>query len=231
MQTISENLTLIKTAIATIEKKYCRKAGSTTLVAVSKAQSAEKIKTANFQGQIHFGESYLQEALPKIKELAHLNLIWHYIGRVQSKKAKLIAQNFSWVEAVASLEIAESLNKYRPDNLAPLNICIQVNISKDPNKAGVLPEKILPLAKKIILLPRLKLCGLMTIPAHCKEFDGQFNLFNELRMQFELLQKQEFNLDTLSMGMSNDFEAAIAAGATSIRVGSAIFGARFPINF
>lgn len=226
MKAIQENLTKVKTAIAAAETKYGRTVGSVTLLAVSKAQSAEKIKAAYIHGQTHFGESYLQEALIKIKELTNQNIIWHYIGRIQSNKAKLITQNFSWVETVASLETAELLNKHRPVDLPKLNVCIQVNISCETNKSGVLHTEILPLAKKIIQLPRLKLRGLMTIPAYFKEFELQFKFFNQLYLEFKNLQNNNINVDTLSMGMSGDFEAAIAAGATIVRIGSAIFGDR-----
>lgn len=231
MKTISENLTKIKTAIAETEKKHGRTPGSVTLVAVSKACSLEKIKAAISQGQIHFAESYLQEALVKIKELAHQNIIWHYIGRIQSKKAKLIAQNFSWVETIASLGIAELLNKHRPINLPPLNVCIQVNIDNEATKAGVMREEILSLAQKIAQLPRLKLRGLMTIPFCYKELDAQFKSFHGLYLELKNLQNHGLNVDTLSMGMSEDFETAIAAGATIVRIGTAIFGERVKINF
>ncbi len=231
MKIIQENLTKIKTAITIAEKRHGRVAGSVTSLAVSKAQPAEKIKASSTHGQIHFGESYLQEALVKIKELADQKIIWHYIGRIQSNKTKLIAQNFSWVETVASLEIAELLNKYRSTHLSKLNVCIQVNISNDKNKAGVLRTEILSLAKKIVQLPRLKLCGLMTIPFYFKEFKLQFKLFNELYLEFKNLQNHGIDVDTLSMGMSGDFEAAIAAGATIVRIGSAIFGERVKNNY
>lgn len=227
MQTIQENLAKIKTAIAAAENKYGRSLGSVTLVAVSKGQSVEKIKAAVALGQIHFGESYLQEALVKIKELADPNIIWHFIGRIQSKKTKLIAQNFSWVDSVASYEVAELLNKYRPDHLPQLNVCIQVNISNEVNKGGISREEILPLAKKIAQLPKLKLRGLMTIPAYQKEFDLQLKVFNELFLEFKNLQNHGLNVDTLNMGMSEDFEAAIAAGATVVRIGTVIFGSRY----
>lgn len=226
MKTIQENLAKIKTAIAAAESKYSRTAGSVALLAVSKAQPVEKIKEAYNHGQTHFGESYLQEALVKIKELADLKIIWHYIGRIQSNKAKLIAQNFSWVETVSSLEAAELLNKHRPADLPKLNVCIQVNISNDANKAGVLRTEILSIAKKITQLSKLKLRGLMTIPSYFKELNQQVKPFNELCLEFKNLQNQGIDIDTLSMGMSDDFEAAIAAGATIVRVGSAIFGER-----
>ena len=226
MKTIQKNLATIKSAIRAAENKYNRIPESVTLVAVSKGQDFEKIKAAISQGQTHFGESYLQEALVKIKELANQNIIWHYIGRIQSKKAKLIAQNFSWVETVANIETAELLNKHRPLDLPPLNVCIQVNISNEENKAGISREEILPLAKKIAELPRLKLCGLMIIPFNFKDFNKQLESFNEIYLEFKTLQNNLPDIDTLSMGMSGDFEAAIASGATIIRIGTAIFGER-----
>ena len=226
MENIQKKLIQIKATIANAENKYGRAAGSVLLVAVSKGQPIEKIKTAIIQRQIHFGESYLQEALIKIKELEGLDIIWHYIGRIQSKKAKLIAQNFSWIETVTSYKVAELLDKHRPANLPPLNVCIQINLSNEINKGGVLREEILPLAKKISQLPRLKLRGLMAIPNHFKEFDKQLKSFDEICAEFKKLQNQGFDIDTLSIGMSNDLEAAIAAGATTIRIGTDMFGKR-----
>lgn len=226
MENIQNNLAKIRAAIVAAEKKYQRTSGSVALVAVAKSQPVEKIKVLSSLGQSHIAESYLQEALPKIQALSTENILWHYIGRIQSKKTKLIALNFSWVETVASYEIAELLSNHRPINMQPLNICIQVNISKDPNKAGVSSDEILPLAKKILLLPRLKLCGLMTIPAYQENFAQQFKIFNDLSLELKKLQQQGMIIDTLSMGMSGDFEAAIASGATMIRIGTAIFGKR-----
>jgi PLP dependent protein len=226
LKTIQENLNQIKIAITTAEKKYNRTEGAVTLVAVSKSQNLEKIKEAISCGQIHFGENYLQEALTKITALANPNIIWHYIGKIQSKKAKLIAQNFSWVETVASYEIAELLDKYRPTNLPPLNICIQINISNEATKSGIMREEVLSLAEKIVLLPNLRLRGLMVIPQYFKEFDQQLQVFNDVRLEFKNLKNHNINVDTLSIGMSGDFVAAIAAGATMVRIGTAIFGER-----
>ncbi len=226
MENIKKNLAKIRTDIINAEKKYQRAQSSVTLLAISKAQAVEKIKAALAAGQKEFGESYLQEAIIKINELKELDITWHYVGRIQSKKAKLIAPNFSWVESVANYEIAELLDKHRPATMPPLNICLQVNISKEESKAGVLPEKILPLAQKIIQLPRLKLRGLMTIPAPHEKFERQFATFNELALEYRKLEQHGIAVDTLSMGMSDDFEAAIAAGATMIRIGAGIFGQR-----
>ena len=230
LKNISQNLTTIKTAIAAAEAQYERIAGSVTLVAVSKDQPSEKIKEAIIHGQTHFGENYLQEALVKIKELANQNITWHYIGKIQSKKAKLIAPKFAWVETVANYETAQLLDKYRPADLPLLNICIQVNISNEANKGGVVCEEILLLAKKIIQLPKLKLRGLMAIPHYYKDFKPQLKSFDKLCAEFKKLQNQHIEVDTLSIGMSNDFVAAIASGATIVRIGTAIFGKRIKKN-
>ena len=219
MENIQKNVLKIKSEIADT--------GKITLVAISKSQPIAKIRMALEAGQKHFGESYLQEALDKIKNLAGNHIIWHYIGRIQSNKTKLIAANFDWVQSVASLKTAELLNKHRPPQMDPLNICIQVNISEEPSKSGVLTSEILTLAKKIHHeLPSLKLRGLMAIPAYHKKFDDQLAVFKKLALEFEKLKQNGIPVDTLSMGMSHDFEAAIAAGATMIRIGSAIFGKR-----
>lgn len=223
---VKETLTEIKSQILLLETKHNRPSGSVRLVAISKSQPIEKIKEAIDQGQLDFGENYLQEALEKIEQLNDPNIVWHYTGRIQSKKAKVITQHFNWVHTVSSLKVAELLNKHRPAHLPPLNVCIQVNICDEESKGGVLPQEILSLAKEVVLLPNLKLCGLMTIPIYFKEFDDQYNVFCNLADELKKLQSQDINVDTLSMGMSHDFEAAIAAGATIVRVGSGIFGER-----
>jgi PLP dependent protein len=229
LENIKKRLLKIRSAITAAEKKY-RTPGVVTLVAVSKSQPVEKIKAAIADNQKDFGESYLQEAMIKINELKRFDIIWHYIGKIQSKKTKLIAQNFAWVESVVNYEIAELLDKYRPPNMSPLNICIQVNISKEASKAGVLLEEILPLAKKIIKLPKLQLRGLMAIPSYQESFAEQFTTFNTLALELKKLQQHKILVDTLSMGMSDDYEAAIAAGATIVRIGTAIFGERITKN-
>jgi hypothetical protein len=228
LEKIQKNLLKVKADITAAEKKYHRLPGSVVLVAVSKTQPHKNIKAAQTLGQIHFGESYLQEALPKIAALAAIspNIIWHYIGRIQSKKTKLLALNFAWVETVTDFATAELLNKYRPLSAPSLNICIQVNVDNSQSKSGVRIDDILPLAKKITLLPKLNLRGLMTIPNHQEKFEQQLAIFHTLFLEFKKLQQHGISVDTLSMGMSNDFTAAIAAGATMVRVGRTIFGAR-----
>lgn len=235
MENIQKNILRIRSDIAKVRKKYFDDSKEITLVAISKSQPIEKIKMALETGQKHFGESYLQEALDKIKKLNKNNIIWHYIGKIQSKKTKLIALNFNWVQSVSSYEIALLLNKHRPLKMEPLNVCIQVNISKETTKSGVLTNEIIPLAKKIHeKLPRLKLRGLMTIPAYCENPEEQFAIFNKPALEFKHIRGQTLrngsdpygNIDTLSMGMSHDFEAAVASCATMVRIGSAIFGNR-----
>jgi PLP dependent protein len=226
MSTIAENLLQVNTNIKTCIKKYQRPEDCITLLAVSKAQPLAAINAAYAAGQRHFAESYLQEALPKINNLLSKDIIWHYIGRIQSNKTKALAQNFSWVQTVTSAKIANLLNQYHPQELPPLNICIQVNIDNQPTKAGVLPNAILALAENIKQLPNLKLRGLMCIPAPHADFTAQLQTFSVMTAEFGKLKNLGFALDTLSMGMSDDYEAAIAAGTTMIRIGTAIFGTR-----
>ncbi|MCL5260461.1 MAG: YggS family pyridoxal phosphate-dependent enzyme [Gammaproteobacteria bacterium] len=239
MLDIKNNLFQIRQKVALLEKEYGLKENSVKILAVSKKQSIEKIQAALACGQIDFGENYLQDALPKIRALTCSNITWHFIGRVQSNKTKHLAKYFAWVQSVDNIEIAELLNKFRPEDLPPLNVCIQINPTHDKNKAGITEKEMLNLAEKILLLPRLKLRGLMTIPEEFPDFTSQYKIFSEvsalfLQLKTELAkttkttnqQKYLLDLDTLSMGMSGDFAAAIKAGSTMIRIGTAIFGAR-----
>ena len=209
---------MISTQLNIIRKRIPK---NVTLIAVSKKQSAEKIRDAFNSGQKQFGENYLQEALDKQKQLTDLNIEWHFIGTIQSNKTKLIAQYFDWVQSVDRLIIAKRLNDQRPAHLPPINICIEININEEKTKSGVLPKDVFELAKNISELKQIKLRGLMIIPE--KNNLGAFR-------KAALLQKQliqaGFLLDTLSMGMSADFEEAILAGSTMVRVGTAIFGNR-----
>ncbi len=226
MQNIAKQLELIRNKISVAEKKYHRKSGSVTLVSVTKTRSAKEIAEAIKHGQLHFGENYLQEALPKISSLENEEIIWHFIGPIQSNKTKLIAENFDWVESVDREKIAQRLNDQRPKNLPLLNVCIEVNLSDEETKSGIGLDEISPLAQKIAAMPNLKLRGLMSIPAPSKDFARQRQIFRKLSEALQQLNQQGFVLDTLSMGMSDDFEAAIAEGATIVRIGSAIFGSR-----
>ncbi len=196
-------------------------------MAVSKTRPAEEIRAAYEAGQRAFGENYLQEALPKIRELAELPLEWHFIGRIQSNKTSDIASHFHWVHALASAKHAQRLSKQRPSELPPLQICIQVNISGEASKGGVAPQEAAGLARAVAGLPRLRLRGLMTMPPASSDEKEQRRLFAALRDLLHQLDAEEgFSLDTLSMGMSGDMAAAICEGATMVRIGTAIFGPR-----
>jgi len=203
-----------------------RTATDVMLLAVSKTKPIEDIEAAWRAGQTEFGENYLQEAITKIEELSHLPLHWHFIGRIQSNKTRPIAENFDWVHTVASYKHAHRLNDQRPPSLAELNICIQVNISKDPDKSGVRAEDALQLAQQISQLPRLKLRGLMTIPEATADEQKQRRFFRQLAELQAKINNNGFSLDTLSMGMSGDMQIAIEEGSTIVRIGTAIFGKR-----
>lgn len=200
--------------------------GEVTLLAVSKAQSSEKLREAYEAGQRKFGENYLQEALNKQAELEDLNIEWHFIGPIQSNKTQPIAQHFSWVHGVDRLKIAQRLSDARPADLPPLQICLQVNISGEDSKSGVAPNALFELVQAVATLPKLRLRGLMTIPEPTNDEALQHQQFKQMYDLLNHLKKEGFALDTLSMGMSSDYKIAIEEGATIVRVGSAIFGAR-----
>jgi PLP dependent protein len=227
MMTIEENITEIKKSIAVLEQKYGRENGSVRLLPASKSQSLEKMAEAIRAGLRCFGENYLQEALVKMNAFGAADeLEWHFIGPIQRNKTRKIAENFVWVHSVADMTIATRLNDQRPSHLPPLNICIEVNVSDEESKSGMTIDAVKPLASHCLTLPHLRLRGLMTIPAPKKNLDEQRKEFHKLLIVFQQLLKQGFKLDTLSMGMSDDFEAAIAEGSTLIRIGTAIFGQR-----
>ncbi len=221
---IEHNLRVVRDRIDQAAQAYARKAPS--LLAVSKGHPESAIRRAFAAGQCEFGESYLQEALAKIGAMRDLPIVWHYIGPIQSNKTAAIAEHFSWVHGIDRLKIAERLSAARPDNLAPLNICIQINSSGEASKSGVAPAQLAPLARAVATLPRLRLRGLMVIPAPTADVNTQRQSFRGVREQFDALCLVGLVLDTLSMGMSEDLEAAIAEGATIVRVGTAIFGRR-----
>jgi len=218
--------------LATIERirlaeaRYGRRAGSVELLAVSKTFPPACLRQVAALGQRCFGENYVQEALPKLSSLSDLGLDWHFIGHIQSNKTAAIAENFSWVHSVDRLKIAQRLNSQRPDHLPPLQICLEVNLSAEPSKSGCDLEHLPDLALEIAKLPRLQLRGLMALPALTEDSAAQRSAFQRLRLAMENLIAQGIPLDTLSMGTSGDLEAAIAEGATLVRVGTAIFGAR-----
>jgi len=198
-----------------------------TLLAVSKRHSLETIHALYELGQRDFGESYLQEALTKIKTTPHTDIIWHFIGPIQSNKSKDIAQNFQWVHSVDRVKIARRLSTQYPDKAAPLNICLQINISQEAQKSGFSSHEIFTVMQEIINLPNLSIRGLMAIPKPTNNLTEQKQAFHQLNALMQQLNKEfKLNMDTLSMGMSNDLEAAIEEGATIIRVGTALFGPR-----
>lgn len=196
------------------------------LLAVSKAQTSDKLRTAYLAGQRMFAENYVQEAISKQAELNDLAIEWHFIGPIQSNKTALIAQHFDWVHSVDRLKIAQRLNETRPANLPPLNVCIQINSSNEGSKSGLGIGLQSTLAKEISNMSNLKLRGVMAIPAPTQDFAKQRAQFKIVADAYKILQQQGFNLDTLSIGMSDDYVAAIQEGATIVRIGSAIFGAR-----
>jgi hypothetical protein len=228
MPTISQALTLLRQEITTTAQRFGRSPDDITLLAVSKTRPVADILTAIECGQAHFGENYVQEAIPKIQVLQQNrdHLVWHFIGPLQSNKTRLLAEHFDWVQSLDDLKHAQRLNEQRPPWLPPLNVCIQVNVSAEPQKSGILLADLPLFAQKIRQLPRLRLRGLMAIPAYCEEWTEQRKPFQSLYHAYRQLQASNFQLDTLSMGMSDDMAAAIAEGATMVRIGTAIFGTR-----
>lgn len=226
MTTISANLQAVLARIGEAARRCGRQPEEISLLAVSKTWPGSYVQEAARAGQKAFGENYVQEGVDKVRETALPDLEWHFIGPLQSNKTRLVAETFQWVHSVDRLKIAERLSQQRPAHLPPLQICLQVNISNEDSKSGVPEEDVASLAQQIAYLPRLKLRGLMTIPAPAPEFAQQRAPFRRLRELYEQLNRNGFALDTLSMGMSNDIEAAIAEGSTLVRVGTAIFGER-----
>ncbi|AZF29163.1 YggS family pyridoxal phosphate-dependent enzyme [Pseudomonas sp. R2-60-08W] len=223
MSTIADNIGLVSQRIRAAAAAVQRDASSIHLLAVSKTKPAQAVREAFAAGMHDFGENYLQEALGKQAELTDLPLSWHFIGPIQSNKTRAIAENFAWVHSVDRLKIAQRLSEQRPADLPALNICIQVNVSGEASKSGCTPADLPALANAISALPRLKLRGLMAIPEPTDDRAAQDAAFATVR---ELQASLNLPLDTLSMGMSHDLESAIAQGATWVRIGTALFGAR-----
>jgi len=224
MNAIADRLEAVRRRLAEAERQAGRPAGSAGLVAVGKTWPARALAEAHACGQRDFGENYLQEALAKQDELQGLDIVWHFIGPIQSNKTRPLAERFDWVHGVDRLKIAQRLSEQRPAGLPPLNLCIQVNVSGESSKSGVALAELKPLAEAVAGLPRIRLRGLMAIPAPSEDFDEQRRAFRDLRLALEGLGME--GLDTLSMGMSHDLEAAVLEGATLVRVGTAIFGER-----
>ncbi|MDP2240575.1 MAG: YggS family pyridoxal phosphate-dependent enzyme [Burkholderiales bacterium] len=226
MATIAANMQAVRERIERAAQTAGRIASEVELIAVSKTFPAQAIAEAHAAGQRAFGESYVQEAVEKVTQLSDLPLIWHFIGPIQSNKTRAIAGHFQWVHSIARAKIAQRLNDARPAHLPPLDVCMQVNVSGEDSKSGVAPGAELELARAILALPRLRLRGLMAIPEPTPDMQLQRRRFALLREIKDQLVAAGIQLDTLSMGMSDDLEAAIAEGATMVRVGTAIFGQR-----
>ena len=226
MSSIDENIAHINTRIYSAEKNANRISGIVQLLVVSKTRGPNEVRKACHAGTSHFGENYLQEALEKQKQLQDLAITWHFIGPIQSNKTASIANHFKWVHSVDRLKIAQRLNDQRPDHLPPLNICLQVNISDEDTKSGVKLSELSELASAIKPMPQIKLRGLMAIPFPNQsesQLRGDFKAMHDAMFS---LNAKGFQLDTLSMGMSNDLECAIMEGSTMVRIGTAIFGKR-----
>jgi len=226
MLDIAQRLANVRERIRRAELAYGRQVGSVSLLAVSKTHTPEEIQRAVASGQLQFGENYLQEALAKIEALGNPTLGWHFIGRIQSNKTRAIAEHFAWVHSLSSLRHAQRLDGQRPASLPPLKVCLQVNVSGEASKEGLEPDQVPQLLAHIAQLQRLEICGLMAIPAPMPEFAAQRDAFARLRRLRDRVATPDRHLPILSMGMSGDLEAAIAAGSTLVRVGTAIFGPR-----
>jgi hypothetical protein len=223
---IAERLEAVRARIAEAEARFARTPGSVELLAVSKRQPAEAIRAAHHLGQRAFGESYAQEGCDKQQALADLDIDWHFIGRIQSNKTKLIAEHFDWVHGLTDLRHAQRLGAHRPADRPPLRCCLQVDLSGEASKAGIAPPAVAELLEQCIGIPGLRIEGLMTLPAPAADLAAQRRPFATLRQLRDDLATPELPLAILSMGMSDDLEAAIAEGATMVRIGTAIFGPR-----
>jgi len=223
---VTKNLALISDllALAAIEAK--REPRDVQLLAVSKKQPVQKILAARDAGQRDFGENFVQEGLDKIDQTRDMDLIWHFIGHLQNNKTRAVAENFDWVHTIDSSKTAQRLNDQRPDELGALNVCLQVNVDNETSKSGVLPDELPNLAAAVAGMSNLSLRGLMCLPTARQEFEAQRKPFARLRKMAESLRSNDIEMDTLSMGMSDDYKAAIFEGATIVRIGTALFGKR-----
>ena len=225
-QQLSDNIAKLLERVRLSAEKSQRQASDIVVLAASKRRTAEEIRAAHRAGLNHFGESYLQEAVGKMAQLGDLDLTWHFIGHIQSNKTRDISEHFSWVHSVDRTKIARRLSSHRHDAVSELNVCIQVNIDEEASKSGVPPSEVAELARAVAGLPRLRLRGLMCLPAVRETFDEQRLPFARTRGLAESLARDGIVMDTLSMGMSDDFRAAIMEGATIVRIGTAVFGPR-----
>jgi PLP dependent protein len=225
-QNLAVHVNHVRSRIIHAAKAAGRDPASVTLIAVTKAKPAESVRAAATAGVTDFGENYVQEATAKMDQLTDLPVRWHFIGAVQSNKTRVIAERFEWVHGIDRLSVAQRLSAQRPFHAPPLNVCIQVALVPEPTKGGLEPAKLDALARATALLPRLRLRGLMCVPPPQPDVPAQRAVFARLRILLEGLNATGLDLDTLSMGMSDDFESAIAEGATLVRIGTAIFGSR-----
>ena len=232
MAIIADKLVQLHERLARACAAASRPVHSVTLLAVSKTFDASAVREAMAAGEHRFGENYVQEGVDKIATLADVRgqLEWHLIGPLQSNKTRVVAEAFDWVQSVDRLKIAQRLSEQRPAHLPPLQVCLQVNISGEASKSGLRPKDVAPIARAVAALPRLTLRGLMAVPEPAANFEAQRGPHRALRELMESLQAQGLALDTLSIGMSADLEAAIMEGATMVRIGSAIFGTRPPVT-
>lgn len=226
MSAITTNLQAVRTRIADAATVAGRQSGDIFLLAVSKTKPQSDIRAAYAAGQRIFGENYVQEGVEKTLALSDLKIEWHFIGPLQSNKTRLVAEHFAWVHSIERLKIAERLSAQRPEHLPPLQVCVQVNVSGEASKSGCAPEEALALCQAIAALPKLRLRGLMAIPEPSDDPPTRRRPFRQLREIYDRVRAAGLPLDTLSMGMTHDLEAAIAEGATIVRVGTAIFGER-----
>lgn len=226
MTMIEKNLQTVRARVAAACNAAGRAPGDVTLLAVSKTFGPEAVAAAHAAGQTAFGENYIQEAVQKISQSRHLPLQWHCIGPIQSNKTRLVAEHFDWVHTVDRFKTAQRLSEQRPAHLPALQVCIQVNVDGGASKSGVLPQEALALAQQVAILPNLRLRGVMSIPEPAPDFAAACALFASVKAVFDALKAQGLALDTLSIGMSADLEAAIHSGSTLVRVGTAIFGGR-----
>ena len=225
-QNLPERLNAVRERIRLAAAGCGRDVDSVTLLAVTKAQSVATVRAAAACGVEHFGESYVKEALPKIETLRGLELTWHFIGQLQANKTRAVAENFAWAHGVDRLRIAQRLSEQRPFHAPPLNVCLQVNVGGEDSKGGVTPAELPDLAAAVAVLPQISLRGLMCLPPPEEDSARQRHWFAETARLMQSLRVPGTTLDTLSMGMSGDFEAAIEEGATIVRIGTALFGAR-----
>ena len=226
MSKIKKNILEVKKNISKILLDFDRSEDSVTLMAVSKKQSTSSIREAYQAGQTDFGENYLQESISKIQELRDLEIVWHYIGSIQSNKSKLIAENYDWVHSVAKIATLKKINNYRDSVKEKINICIQVNIDAEETKSGIHMSEVEDFIKECSSMSQINIRGLMAIPKFQKDNDLKNVAFKKIKRLFDDLVQKGYKLDTLSIGMSADYEEAIGSGSTIVRIGTAIFGER-----